>query len=140
MWKQTHMLLVALTAMILTASASAEYTVDWYTIDGGGSSESAGGGFTLAGTIAQPDAGVMMTGTELTIESGFWPGIRGPGLGAGDCDGDGDVDLVDYACFAACMTGPGGGVASECLPFDLDSDNDVDLGDWGDFALFFTVP
>ena len=43
--------------------------MDWSTIDGG--SASAGDGFALAGTIGQPDAGVM-TGSGFAVAGGFW--------------------------------------------------------------------
>lgn len=33
----------------------ADYSIDWYTIDGGGGQIS-GGAYTLTGTIGQPDA------------------------------------------------------------------------------------
>lgn len=56
----------------------------------------------------------------------------------GDYDGDGDVDLVDYAEFPDCMTGPGGGLASSsCKPFDFDDDVDVDLSDAAVFMQVF---
>lgn len=47
------------------------YSIDWFTIDGGGGT-SAGGGFTLSGTIGQPDAG-RLSGGAYTLEGGFWP-------------------------------------------------------------------
>jgi hypothetical protein len=60
---------------------------------------------------------------------------------AGDADGDGDVDLADYAVLAGCMTGPGGGPpASGCSIFDLDWDGDVDLRDVAAFSVAFTGP
>jgi hypothetical protein len=58
----------------------------------------------------------------------------------GDSDGDGDVDLVDFACFQLCFSGPGGGLAEGCESFDFDGDNDVDLVDFGVFQLVFTGP
>ena len=46
------------------------YSIDWHTSDGGGGT-SAGGNFTLSGTIGQPDAGVM-SGGAYTLTGGFW--------------------------------------------------------------------
>jgi len=52
----------------------------------------------------------------------------------GDCNGDGVVDLLDYAALAGCVTGPNAGpIAVGCECCDLDVDNDVDLYD---FTLF----
>ena len=53
----------------------------------------------------------------------------------GDCDDDGDVDLIDYACFHGCLTGPAGGLLPGCEPFDFDADNDVDLLDFAQMCL-----
>lgn len=49
------------------------YTIDWYTIDGGGTSFSTGGPYSLGGTIGQPDAG-LMGGGSFTLVGGFWGG------------------------------------------------------------------
>jgi hypothetical protein len=46
------------------------YTIDWYSIDGGGGI-STGGVYTINGTIGQSDAG-RMSGGSYTIEGGFW--------------------------------------------------------------------
>jgi len=52
----------------------------------------------------------------------------------GDVEFDGDVDLIDFGAFAACMTGPGRvDRLCDCRFLDIDHDGDVDLGD---FALF----
>ena len=57
----------------------------------------------------------------------------------GDWDGDGDVDIADYAEFAGCLTGPDGGpLGPGCSLFDFDSDVDVDLGDMTAFQGYFT--
>lgn len=48
------------------------YNIDWYTIDGGGGTSS-GGGYTLSGTIGQPDAG-LLAGGRYTLSGGFWGG------------------------------------------------------------------
>ena len=62
--------LVLLATMNLLAQS---YSVDWFTIDGGGG-VSSGGSYTLSGTIGQPDAGTL-SGGNYTLEGGFWPGI-----------------------------------------------------------------
>lgn len=56
----------------------------------------------------------------------------------GDCDGDGDVDLDDFADLETCLLGPGGGLGVNCDCFDLDADGDVTLVDFGDFQVAFT--
>jgi hypothetical protein len=58
---------------------------------------------------------------------------------AGDWDGDGDVDLTDYAAFAACQSPPlPSALAPGCSTFDRGGDLDVDLADFAalqrDFA------
>jgi len=58
--------------------------------------------------------------------------------GPGDADGDGDVDLDDFIAFAACLTGPGGGILSACDWANLNSDADVDLLDFHEFTLLFS--
>jgi hypothetical protein len=44
--------------------------MDWHTLDDGGGA-STGGVYAVAGTIGQPDAGVM-TGGQFTVQGGFW--------------------------------------------------------------------
>ena len=61
----------------------------------------------------------------------------------GDIDGDGDVDLDDYAAWEACMTGPDTTPPDGCQGKSLDGDSDVDLADYAMFQTMFnesTVP
>ena len=49
----------------------------------------------------------------------------------GDCDGDGDVDLGDFAEFGLCFAGADTGLAHpSCACFDSDGDEDTDLTDF----------
>jgi len=55
------------------ASPQGGYSIDWYTIDGGGRSSS-GGTYSLDGLIGQPAAG-SLSGGSYTLTGGFWGGI-----------------------------------------------------------------
>src|SRR6266403_6412819 len=59
---------------LFVASASClraqSYSIDWFTIDGGGGT-STGGVYSVSGTIGQPDAG-HLSGGNYTIDGGFW--------------------------------------------------------------------
>lgn len=131
----TFMLTVITFAMSLPARAA---EVDWFTVDCGGTASSTGGAFELAGTIGQPDAGPVMTGGSFALSGGFWSGIHvvGPAI-PGDCDGDGDVDLDDYANMEVCLLGPAGNSGSGCVCLDVDADNDVDLADFAELQASF---
>src|SRR5438067_13869840 len=54
-----------------TAVQAQPYLIDWFSIDGGGGMNSAGGIYGLSGTIGQPDAG-HMSGGSYTLDGGFW--------------------------------------------------------------------
>jgi hypothetical protein len=56
---------------LLLFCASAQYSVDWSTIDGGGGT-STGGVYSITGTIGQPDAGATMIGGNFSLDGGFW--------------------------------------------------------------------
>ena len=74
--KRETLFLTLLGLLLLTTTVLAngpDYTLDWWTVDGGGHAFSEGGGYTLGGTIGQPDAGVM-AGDPYTLQGGFWPG------------------------------------------------------------------
>jgi hypothetical protein len=59
-----------LTMLVFRVSAQ-NYSIDWFTIDGGGGTSS-GGGYTLSGTIGQPDASAPMSGGSYSLTGGFW--------------------------------------------------------------------
>jgi hypothetical protein len=58
-----------------------------------------------------------------------------------DINADGHVNLLDFATFAGCLNGPGGGLATPgCADDDGDNDIDVDLLDAAEFQEAFTGP
>ena len=66
--------LVALIARTQTNAATPlinGYELAWSTVDGGGAMFGAGGGYSLSGTIGQPDAGAM-SASGYTLFGGFW--------------------------------------------------------------------
>jgi hypothetical protein len=60
-----------LTGIVLAAGS---YDLSWWTVDGGGHTFSAGGGYSLGGSIGQPDAGPVMSGGGYVLVGGFWSG------------------------------------------------------------------
>jgi hypothetical protein len=63
---------IAVAALLITPSAKAQsYSIDWFTIDGGGGT-STNGQYSLSGTIGQPDAGATMTNGNYSLIGGFW--------------------------------------------------------------------
>ena len=54
-----------------STAPSTGYDLTWNTIDGGGDA-STGSGFTLMGTIGQPDSGLLMSGGGYSLAGGFW--------------------------------------------------------------------
>jgi hypothetical protein len=56
-----------------TALAAVSYDLSWWTVDGGGGTSS-GNGYTLNGSLGQPDAGTVASGGGYTLAGGFWHG------------------------------------------------------------------
>ena len=61
---------LALSFLLPATLLAQTYSIDWFTIDGGGGT-STGGVFAVTGTIGQPDAGTM-SGGSFTLTGGFW--------------------------------------------------------------------
>lgn len=60
--------------LVLPLAVNAQnYSIDVFTIDGGGGT-SAGGTYAVSGTIGQPDAGAM-SGGNFSLLGGFWGGV-----------------------------------------------------------------
>lgn len=73
--------LVLFALLLVSSRVHAQFALDWFTLDGGGGS-SAGGAYTLQGTIGQPDAGAL-GGGSYALQGGFWSafvGVSGEGL------------------------------------------------------------
>jgi hypothetical protein len=62
-------LVVAVLGSVL--GASAQFNLDWHTIDGGGQTFSTGGDFCLGGTVGQADTGESVGGIY-ALFGGFW--------------------------------------------------------------------
>ncbi|HNQ23970.1 MAG TPA: hypothetical protein PKK06_12840 [Phycisphaerae bacterium] len=136
--KRLSILVVVLACLAAAGRAVSmqDFDIDWYTVDGGGVMWCSGGDFELSGTIGQPDASVVvMSGGDFELVGGFWAGAC-PAV-AGDCDGDGNVDLDDWPAVAGCLGGPGVAYAPDCECADADGDLDVDLEDFAAYQLGF---
>jgi hypothetical protein len=68
-------IIILFTVAFVGAAASAQFAIDWFTVDGGGGT-STNQMYVLSGTIGQPDAGPVMTGNSFTVQGGFWPGLE----------------------------------------------------------------
>ena len=136
--QQTIRTLMVLLIVSAGAAVVGGYSIDWYTVDGGGEMSSSGGSYQLSGTIGQPDASTTaMIGGGFKLTGGFWAAALPL---PGDCDGDGDVDLQDFLAFQTCYTGPGGTIEPGCGCADFDDDGDVDLTDFLAFQTAYTGP
>ena len=108
---------VILMFLLSVSTANADYSISWYTIDGGGGTSS-GGSYVLSGTIGQPDA-AYSAGGQYELLGGFWPG--GPLC---------FVDFHHFARFADYWLETGIG-----LPADLYED-EYDIVDYFDLDVF----
>lgn len=80
--KRLRVLLVPLLMVVLTTAALAQsgggFGLTWSAVAGGGGT-SAGGSFTVQGSIGQHDVGgPSMRGGKLEMRSGFWTPPEGP--------------------------------------------------------------
>ena len=109
--------------LVMVSVVDADYSISWYTIDGGGGTSS-GGTYQLSGTFGQPDA-EYSGGGQYELLGGFWVG--GPLC---------IVNLEHFATFAAhWLDGPCNEEDNDwCGGADLNKLNDVDIVDLGILA------
>ena len=111
--------LVIFVLFSLTAVGYCDYSISWYTIDGGGGTSS-GAQYIVKGTIGQHDAAYSAVGSYELL-GGFWPGEP-------SCF----VDFEHFARFAQYWLETG-----ENLPADLYEDNIVDELDLNEFVNYW---
>ena len=61
--------------LLAATRGDAQFALDWFTVDGGGGA-SAGGNYSLTGTIGQPDAAAS-SGDDFLLQGGFWGAFGG---------------------------------------------------------------
>jgi hypothetical protein len=142
--RTTIALACALSLLVALATVGQDYTIDWYTVDGGGeTSASAGDEYEVTGAIAQPDArdqSQPLTGGIYEVVGGFWVIPPCPAVPC-DFDADCDVDIDDFNHFVSCVSGPGIPQANPaCQDADFEPDGDVDLADFGLLQRCFRGP
>jgi len=124
-------------ALCLSGAASAQsggaYEIIWSTIDAGGGA-SAGGAYTLRGTIGQHDAADPSAAADYVLEPGFWPGV--PFLAAcNDADLAGPFGLLDLADITAFVQA----FMAQDPAADFDGNGLFDLDDVVAFVTVFTA-
>jgi hypothetical protein len=68
-------LLCLLSTLALAQPSGGDYTITKSTIDGGGGT-SAGGAYSLTGTVGQPDASLQgLSGGPYQLTGGFWSNV-----------------------------------------------------------------
>lgn len=113
---------------VASTHADGPFSIDAYTIDGGGGT-SLGGGFELSGTIGQPDAGAHFGG-GFELIGGFWSATSVTCSCAGDTNADGRRDGLDIASFVSCLLD---GQSCQCA--DLDGSGAANIDDIETFVV-----
>ena len=115
---------ITLVFLMFASVCIADYSIDWYTIDGGGG-QSSGGDFILTGTIGQPDA-AYSRGGNYELLGGFWPG--GPLC---------FIDFEHYARFAELWLVTGTGLPADLYEDEFNIVNGLDLQVFVDYWLCY---
>jgi len=67
-------LIFFLSLLVPALGFAQRYSMDWHKISGGGGT-SAGGNYSLSGTVGQPDTGPSLGGGNFSLSGGFWSQI-----------------------------------------------------------------
>ena len=126
-------LLVVAAAALAPRTASAQYAIDWWTVDGGGAMNASGGAFTLSATAGQADAGTVGTPAGFQILGGFWA-VENVASCPADFNGDGFLDFFDYDDYVSCFET---GVCPPGKTADFNGDGFADFFDYDDFVTAF---
>lgn len=125
------------------ATASGQYDLSWFSVDGGGWTWSTGGSYQLGGTIGQPDAGVVLNGGSYQLTGGFWPGAAaaGPTVLIGDLNCNGSVGFDDINAFVLYLSNFASWQATYpgCPAENGDINADGDFPDFGDINPFVAL-
>lgn len=123
-------------------AAFGQFSVGWYSIDGGGRMDSAGGGWSCGSTSGQADAGSFaapMAGGPWQVAGGFWAVAAPLSTVAGDLDCDGALNNFDIDAFVLAITDPAGYAAAHpgcpISNADMNGDNAVNNFDIDFFVL-----
>ncbi len=125
---------IALSLAVVALGSGPGFDLSWYSVDGGGELDIAGGGFELSATIGQPDAGTAMSGGDFELIGGFWAGVTQVSNEPpceGDANGDGTVDPLDSGFVLARFGCPVGTGDPSCDAADQNGDGAVDPLDSG---------
>ncbi len=129
---------ICLAALAASPSLAQPFDVDWFTIDGGGTQTSTGGGLTMTATIGQPDAGTLTGPGALEIQGGYWF-VGVPYCDNIDFNNNGSVfDPEDIDAFLS-VYGEGPCIPAMATCNDIDFNNDGSLFDPCDIDSFLVV-
>jgi hypothetical protein len=124
MKKYLPMLLVLAGLWLPLAAFSQSYSIDWYKIAGGGGT-SAGGQYSLSGTIGQPDASGAMGGGGYSVTGGFWSLINVVQTAGAP------LLSITYAGNQAIISWP-----ASVTGYTLQTNNNLATATWGNYAGF----
>ena len=111
---------VLLLASLALVARGQIYSIDWTTISGGGGT-STGGGYSVSGTIGQPDTGAMSAGSY-SLTGGFWAryAVQTPGAPLLTITLVGNQAIVWWSPSATGWT--------------LQTNSSLAMGTWGNYA------